>query len=109
MKFILKLGFGLLLPNLFLAYWLQNMIKRSEGEIGIMSNSEVKFMYFLSAMIVVLPICITAYALAFEADTVSNSFFFNYITKTGAFSLMFGIVASMFYLYGSNSFKLARS
>ncbi len=108
MKFIIKLAMGLLMPNLFFAYWIQNMMKESENETAIMTNAEIKFMYILSLMIVVVPVCLITYLSLFELETRSSSFFFNYIKTTSIFQIFFGIIASFIYLYGSKSFKFVK-
>lgn len=109
MKFLIKLAAAFLMPNLLLAFLIKSSIDDSALESKIQTASEVDTLYFFAAMIVIIPSCFMAYFMFFEADTVSDSFFFNYLKVTTYCSLIFGIIISFMYLHNCKSLQSDKS
>lgn len=107
MKIILKLIIGLLIPNLFLAFWIDSIVKRNGYQNRSQIIYKLDFIFFLAAMIVIIPCLLGFYFTIFEHEVYSDSAIFIYLKFTTILSLLFGILISFIYLHKSNSLQVS--
>lgn len=105
MKTLIQIIAGLIMPNLFLAYAINNSIKSYEFEDGIKSKEDMNFLYFMAVLIVLVPICLYTYFYFNEVNVYVDSMFLQYLSFTASASLYVGILISFFYLSGSTSLE----
>lgn len=103
MKTLIQIIAGIIMPNLFLAYIINNSIKHYEFEDEIKSKDDIKFLYFMACLIVLVPICLYTYFYFNEVNQYQDSTFLLYLSFTASASLYAGIVISLIYLSSSTS------
>ncbi len=98
MKGLIKFFLAVSCPNFLLAIFLRIMIKSSDEEDKITTLDVIKFYYFLSCLIVVLPFIALIPFFLFEK--LYENMYYQMFLKT---SICFGIIASVIYLKKSKT------
>ncbi|WP_431244255.1 hypothetical protein ACQ9BO_07790 [Flavobacterium sp. P21] len=101
MKRIIKLMLAFMMPNFGIALLIKSMVKNSEKESKIETITDIKFYYFLSCLIVVLPLI--AWISLFLFDKLNQIEYYQIASKS---SFFIGIILSVAYLKSSKFLKV---
>lgn len=104
MKTILKIIIGILIPSLFLTYAISYSLKKGELDGPINTREEINFLYLMTVLIVMVPVCIYGFFYFFEVN-VDGEELLEYLSFGASSSLFFGILISFIYLSVSSSLK----